>query len=103
MRRCRRSKGRKRVGVEDGEQFVTSYGIIVNSLGQSQDHSCLESDATKSTAIKETLSSDGNVTNLPHLVATIGHLLVGEVGDLHTELLNQLEVDVGAGGCGKVW
>ena len=44
---------------------------------------------------------NGDVTNLPHLVATVGHLLIGEVGHLDAQLLHQLEVNVGAVGCWK--
>ena len=78
---------------------MASNGISIKELGQAQDHNSLESNATKCTAIKETLGSNGNVTNLPHLVATVGHLLICQVGHLDTKLLDQLEVDVGAVGC----
>ena len=95
MRGRWRSRGWERVGVEDGEQFVTSYGIIVNSLGQSQDNSGLESDTAQSATIQQTLRGDGNSPYLPHLGSTVAHLLIGQVGHLDAQLLDQLVVNVG--------
>ena len=88
---------------EDVEQLVASNGISINGLRQAQDHNGLESDATKNTAVKETLSCDGDASNLSHLGPAVGHPLVGHVGHLDAKLLHQLEVDVGGAGCWDAW
>ena len=81
---------------------MTRYGISIHGLGQSQDDSGLESNATKSTAINQALGGDGDHPYLPHLLATVAHLLIGQVGHLQPKLLDQLVVDVCGAGCWDV-
>ena len=82
---------------------MTRDGISIHSLGQSQDNNSLESDATKGSTIQQALGGDSNGTDLPQLLATVGHLLVGQVGHLESQLLDQLVVNVGAVGSWDVW
>ena len=81
---------------------MTRDGISINGLGQSQDDSGFESNTANSTAIQQTLSGDGNRPNLPHLLATVAHLLIGQVGHLQPQLLDQSVVNVGGIGSGDV-
>ena len=87
------ARGWKRIGAEDVEQFLTSNGISIKELSQAQDNSCLERNAAKDTTIMETLSSDHHSSNLPHLLSTVGHLLIGHGGHLQTQFLHQSEVN----------
>ena len=81
---------------------MTRDGISINGLGQSQDDSGLESKTAKRTTIQQTLSGDGNGSYLPHLLATVAHLLIGQVGHLQPKLLDQSVVNVGRVGCWDV-
>ena len=56
----------------------------------------------ESTTIDQTLSCDSNAANLPHLDTAVGHLLIHQVGHLETQLSDQVVVQVGGAGCGKV-
>ena len=93
------ARGWVRIGAKDVEQFLTSNGISIKELSQTKDHCSLERDAAKHTAIMETLSSNGNCPNLAHLDTTVGHLLISHACHLQTQLLDQLEVDVGGVWC----
>ena len=91
-----------RTGAEGGEQSLTSYGIRVQAVSQAKDNSRLEGNATKNTAIQQTLSSDSNCPNLAHLLTTIRHPLVHHVAHLQTQLPDQVIIHVGAARCGEV-
>ena len=80
---------------------MASNNIRVQTLGQSQDHSSLESNAANSSTINEALGSDSDSSNLPHLGSTVAHLLIGKVGHLDAQLLDQFVVNVGGVRCGN--
>ena len=82
---------------------MTRDGISIDGLGQSQDDSGLESNTANSTAIQQTLSGDGDHPYLPHLLATVAHLLIGQVGHFQPKLLHQVVVNEGAVRCWNVW
>ena len=81
---------------------MACYGISINGLRQSQDDSGLESNTAKSTTFQQTLGGDSNGPYLPHLGSTVAHLLVGQVGHLDAQLLDQLVVNVGGVWCRDV-
>ena len=81
---------------------MTCYGISIDSLRQSKDDSSLESDAAEGATIQQTLSGDGDRPYLPHLDSTVAHLLIGEVGHLDPQLLDQLVVNELALGVGML-
>ena len=94
--------GRWSTGAEDSEELVTSHGISLEVVSQTQDNCRLESDVAKNTAIQQTLSSNGNCPNLTHLLSTVRHPLVHEVTDLESHLLDQVVVEHGRARCGEV-
>ena len=81
---------------------MSGHGISVNVLCQTQDNIGLERHTAKSTTIYQALSSNSDVTNLPKLSSTVGHLLIHEVGHLETQLSDQVVVQVGGAWCGDV-
>ena len=79
---------------------MASNGISIKELTKTKDHSSLERETAKDTTFQQTLSSDRDCPDLPHLVATVRHLLVGHTGHLQTQLLDQSEVNHGRTGRG---
>ena len=71
-----------RTGVEDSEELVTSHGVSLEVISQTKDNCSLEIDAAKNPTIMKTLTGDRNASYLPHLDATIGHLLIRHVNHL---------------------
>ena len=81
---------------------MSGHSISVNTLGKTQDNIGLERDTAQSTTIYQALSGNSDVTNLPELGSTVGHLLIHEVGHLESQLLDQVIVQVGGARCRDV-
>ena len=71
-----------RTGAEDSEELVTSHGISLKVVSQTKDNCRLESDAAEDPTIDQTLARDRDASYLPHLHATVGHLLVRHIDHL---------------------
>ena len=84
-------------------ELYTSHRINLEMFGEIQDDIGLEGDAPRSEALVNGLGCEADLAEDTELVSAEGELGVLQVSHLEADVLHEVVVNQGGGGCRQVW